>query len=180
MFVAPKEASKYYQVTKETLRLWSEKGKVEFITTSGGHRRYKIKLTDSITKLQDRKSYIYARVSSRKQESDLKTQINYLQSRYPNHELITDIGSGINEKRKGYKALLEQVFTGTVKQIVVAHKDRLSRFSFDLFQSVCSKYGTKIIVAREEEDKNGQQELTDDLMSVITVFTARYYGKRKY
>lgn len=177
MFVSPSQASKYYGVSTESLRQRANKGKVKFIVTSGGHRRYQIIHRDA----HEKRSYIYARVSSRKQEGDLKSQVSFLQKKYPKHEIITDIGSGINEKRKGYQTLLDNIFNGDVKEIVVAHKDRLSRFSFELIQQICKKFGTKLIIARKrDEPEYPSNELTEDLMSVITVFTARYYGKRKY
>ena len=87
---------------------------------------------------------------------------------------------GINFKRKGFETILEQVLDGIVEEIVITHRDRLSRFSFEFIQSICRKFGTKIIVTNSKQDKTQQQELADDLMSVITVFTARYYGSRKY
>ena len=179
MFVSPKQASLYYGVTTESLRQRANKGQVKFIVTDGGHRRYQI--ISKNNNRNEKQSYIYARVSSRKQEDDLKNQISFLQKKYPKHEIITDIGSGINEKRKGYQTLLDNIFNGVVKEIVVAHKDRLSRFSFELIQQICKKFGTKIIIARKRnEPENPSNELAEDLMSVITVFTARYYGKRKY
>ena len=182
MFVSPKQASLYYGVTTESLRQRANKGQVKFIVTDGGHRRYQI--IDKNNNRNEKQSYIYARVSSRKQEDDLKSQVSFLQKKYPKHKVITDIGSGINEKRKGYQALLDNVFNGDVKEIVVAHKDRLSRFSFDLIQQICKKFGTKLIIVNKHESnigkENSSNELTEDLMSVITVFSARYYGRRKY
>ena len=178
MFVTSQKAQKYYSVSHETLRQWAIKGEIEFTSTSGGHRRYKI--IRPIDNKVGKKSYIYARVSSRKQENDLKRQIAFAQKKYPNHTVISDIGSGINEKRKGYKALLDKVLEGSVKEIVVAHKDRLSRFGFDLIKFICSKFGTKIIIIKNCKPKHEYQELTEDLMSIVTVFTARYHGKRKY
>lgn len=179
MFVSPKQASLYYGVTTESLRQRANKGHIKFTITDGGHRRYQI--INKYNKRNEKQSYIYARVSSRKQEDDLKSQVAFLKKKYPKHKVITDIGSGINEKRKSYKTLLDNIFNGDVKEVVVAHKDRLSRFSFELIQQICKKFGTKLIVANKRNGKeNPDSELTEDLMSIITVFTARYYGKRKY
>jgi predicted site-specific integrase-resolvase len=172
MFVTPKQASKHYNVSTETLRLWSENGK----KTEKGHRRYEINIQDN---KQKRISIIYARVSSKKQEEDLNRQILFLQQKYPTFELITDIGSGINFKRKGLKTLLDKLFNGVIKEIVVAHKDRLTRFGFELFEFMCKKFNTKLTVV-EEENKSPIEDLSEDLFSIITVFTARYNGICKY
>ena len=180
MFVTPKVASKHYNVSRETLRLWSESGKIKFTHTKGGHHRYEIKKEKYKNNDKHRKSYIYARVSSKKQENELQNQINKIKSKYPNHIIFKDIGSGINFKRRQFKALLEQIICGNVKEIVVAHKDRLSRFSFEFIEFICDKFETKIIVLSDNKSTSENQELADDLMSIITVFSARYYGRRKY
>ena len=178
MYVKPKEASKYFHVSENALRTWANKGKIKFITTQGGHRRYLLEegpreITPERTKI------IYARVSSQKQKDDLGRQSEYLQTKYPKHTLITDIGSGINFKRTGFKRILEGVFNGNIKEVVVAHKDRFSRFGFSLFEWIFEQHNSTIICDTESEQTE-QQELSDDLMAIITVFSARYYGKRKY
>jgi len=176
MFVSPKQASQHFNVSTETLRLWAKNGKIKFIKTKKGHRRYEINIQDH---KQERISIIYARVSSKKQEDDLKRQILFLQQKYPTFELITDIGSGINFKRKGLNSILDRLFNGTIKEIVVAHKDRLTRFGFELFEFMCKKFNTKLTVV-DEEIKSPIEDLSEDLFSIITVFTARYNGIRKY
>lgn len=181
MFVTSKKAQEFYKVSGETLRQWAIKKEIEFVTTEKGHRRYKIFCKNSEN--GPKKLYIYARVSSSKQKKDLKNQINFIKHHTPSkskYTIISDIGSGINFKRKGFKTILEQVLDGNVKEIVITNRDRLSRFSFELIQSICRKFGTKIIVIDDKQNKSRQQELADDIMSVITVFTARYYGSRKY
>lgn len=178
MFVSSKKAQEFYDVSPETLRQWAIRGEIEFITTNGGHRRYKVICSNNNE--NERKSYIYARVSSKKQEDDLKHQVSFIKEKYPDYEVLTDIGSGINPNRKNFKTLLDRILNGTVKEVVVAHKDRLSGFSFDIIQLICRKFGTKLIVINDKENREPAEELTDDLMSVITVFSARYYGSRKY
>jgi predicted site-specific integrase-resolvase len=176
MFVPSRVARAHYNVGYETLRRWALNGTLEYKTTEGGHRRFKINQSTE----EKAKPYIYARVSSKKQEGDLKTQIEFIKQQYPDYEVISDIGSGINEKRKGYKTLLDKVLAGTVTEIVVAHKDRLSRFSFNTIQYICQKFGTKITVLRDDKSASREEELSKDLMSIITVFSARYHGSRKY
>ena len=120
-------------------------------------------------------------MSSKKQESDLQRQIKYLKDRYPKYSVIKDIGSGINYKRRGFKTLLELVLSNDVEEIVVYSKDRLSRFSGDLIQDICKHYNTKLtIVSDDISGKTDEEEFAEDLISIITVFTARFYGKRKY
>ncbi|MEZ5671744.1 MAG: IS607 family transposase [Thiotrichaceae bacterium] len=89
---------------------------------------------------------IYARVSSREKQVDLTSQIAYLRNRYPNRELIQDIGSGLNFKRKGFNALLERILSGNVAAVVVTHRDRLCRFGFELVESIARKFNCNIVV----------------------------------
>ena len=128
-----------------------------------------------------KKAIIYARVSSTKQKKagDLQRQIESLQTSYPNHQLISDVGSGINFKRQGLQKLLFMVLEGKVREIVVEHRDRLCRFGFDLIEWLCERHGTKITV-ESEVDTTPEQDFTNDLMAVIAVFSARYNGRRRY
>ena len=175
-YVKPKDASKYYNVSENTLRSWSSQGKIKYITTQGGHRRYRINNTP---KQPNQIKIIYSRVSSKKQKEDLQRQTKYLQTKYPEHQSITDIGSGINFNRKGLRQILEGVFKGNITEVVVAHKDRFTRFGYDLFEWIFEQHQA-VLICDNEENKEPENELTEDLMSIITVFTARYYGRRKY
>jgi len=173
-YVSPKEASKSYQVTEETLRDWSNKGLVDFIKTKGGHRRYKVDIEEG-------KRIIYARVSSRKQENDLKRQISYLKSRYPDYEVMLDIGSGLNFKRPKFKWILEQVFEGNIEEVVVSTADRFARYGTEeFFRWIFNKFGANITICRNTKSKSSNEELADDLLAIITVFTAKYHGRRNY
>ena len=166
-YVKPKDASKYYNVSENTLRSWS---------SQGVHRRYCI---DNTPKQPNQIKIIYSRVSSNKQKEDLQRQTEYLQTKYPEHQSITDIGSGINFNRKGLRQILEGVFKGNITEVVVAHKDRFTRFGYDLFEWIFEQHQA-VLICDNKDNKEPTKELTDDLMSIITVFTARYYGKRKY
>lgn len=178
MYVSSKEAQKYYGVTGDTLRRWAEKQKIFFEKTDGGHRRY---IINSKKKIDSRKKVIYARVSSKKQESDLQTQIEFLKSRYPKYSIIKDIGSGINFNRRGFNSLLEQVLQGNVRKVVVYSNDRLARFGQELIEKIFQHFNTEFIIENNTaKNKTDSEELADDLISIITVFTARYYGRRKY
>ena len=177
MYVSSRKAQEYFNVSCETLRQWQVHGKVEAKFTAGGHRRYKIiPRDDDKTK---HKKIIYARVSSSKQRDDLKRQIAFVKAKYPSHEVISDVGSGINFKRKGFQALLGQIFEGNVIEVVVAHKDRISRFSFDFFKYVCFKYGV-VLKIMSDKSNSPSEELSEDLIAILTHFTAKFNGSRKY
>ena len=175
-FINPAKAAEYYKVSENTLRTWSNDGQLKFIKTSGGHRRYAVPIINT-----DKRNIIYARVSSRKQQSDLDHQSKYLQDLYPNHELVTDIGSGINYKRPGFISILESVFKHNISEVIVASKDRFSRLGTnDLFEWIFQEFGARLIFLSNIDETNANEELTSDLMEVITVFTARYHGRKRY
>ena len=173
-YVSSTQAQKVYKVAEQTLRDWANTGKVEFIRTANGHRRYKIEVVKEV-----RKKIIYARVSSKKQENDLANQVKYLQKKYPDYEVVKDIGSGINYKRKGFRRILEQLFKGDIEEVVVTTADRFSRFGSDLFDWIFEQFRAKLTILNSRKFKSNSEELSEDLMAIITVFTSRHYGRRK-
>lgn len=176
----PNQLSKTFKVTNETLAQWERDGKIKAIKTKGGHRRYVCNLPKTTTTSDNKQSIIYSRVSSSKQKNDLERQTQFLTSKYPNHTVIEDIGSGINFQRRGLIALLDLVFGGQVQEVVLAHKDRLTRFGFELFEHIFSRFGVSVTVLSDEHTKDPVNDLARDLLSVVTVFTARYHGSRYY
>jgi predicted site-specific integrase-resolvase len=193
-YINPKQAKKILKVTDNTLINWTEKGILESIKTAGGHRRYKLLSVIDLrnqktekTEEERRKSikptkinYCYARVSSQGQKEDLERQIRTLRERYPNHTIIRDIGSGLNFKRKGFNSLVDLALKGEVGEIVVTHKDRLCRFGFEFIQDLFWKSSkVKLVVLNKTED-TPEKELTDDIISIITVFSARLHGRRSW
>lgn len=179
MYVLPKKAIEYYGVSDNTLRTWANEGRIKYITTQGGHRRYMLEKPSDNPKPKHQEEIVYARVSSRKQRSDLGNQTDYLTEKYPGYKVVTDIGSGINFERPGFKRILEGVFEGTIKKVVVAHRDRFTRFGYQLFEWIFSKHGA-LLISDQESQGSEHEELSEDLMAIITVFSARYHGKRKY
>jgi predicted site-specific integrase-resolvase len=186
-YVSPQAITKIYGVTSTTLRNWAESGKIKFIRPNNGRRLYNKEdvcmfFEQTKSKSQDqteRQRVLYARVSSPHQADDLTRQIDFLHSKYPSDHLIKDIGSGLNWKRKGFETLLELIFQGNVSEIVVAYKDRLCRFGFELFEWLCQKHHTQIVVLNpvsETEDRT--KELAEDLFSIVTVFVAKNNGLR--
>lgn len=185
-FVAPHLITAKYGVAVATLRRWAEDGKLEVRRCPGGKRLYRMSDVGALfgeekegntqaVKAQ-RATVIYARVSSDKQRGDLERQIYDLQSAYPNCEVIKDVASGLNWKRKGFVSLLERAHGGEFSRVVVAHKDRLCRFAFELVRWVLEKAGVEIVV--HGECPASKDELADDLLSVVNVFVARNNGRR--
>jgi predicted site-specific integrase-resolvase len=160
------------------LRRWAEDGKIQFIKTPSGQRRYNIEgyTTQFIS---NRVDVIYARVSSRAQKSDLERQVAALSSRYPEAEIVSEIGGGLNFKRKKMLALLGRIMSGTVKRLIVAHQDRLARFGFDLFRWLCEQNGCELVVLNETA-LSPEQEMVEDILAILHCFSSRLYGLRKY
>lgn len=129
----------------------------------------------------DRKVIGYCRVSSHKQKDDLERQIDnmriYLLSQGKPFEIISDIGSGINYKKKGLRQLLKLITQNKVEKVVVLYKDRLLRFGFELIEYIASLYNCEIEIV-DTTKKSEQQELVEDLVQIITVFSCKLQGKR--
>lgn len=181
-YVTTRKASEALGVCASTLRRWADEGKIRFIrTTTANQRLYDVEsfLRDREATTSEREHILYCRVSSAKQKDDLERQITFMRNRYPNHTIVTDVASGINFKRKGLLSILESVCAGNVAEIVVAHKDRLARFGFDLIKWLVEFHGGRIVVL-EEVSHSPQQELVSDLLSIITVFSCKMHGLRKY
>jgi putative resolvase len=172
-YVSAKEAKEYFQVTDQTLRRWAQSGEIKIKRTQGGHRRY-------LLPSQESSKIIYCRVSSSKQKADLKRQINFLQKRFPDYEVIKDIGSGVNFKRRGFLSLLQRIFNGTVSEVVVSSNDRLARFNYEFFDWLFKQFSCQLICLNKSKFKSAEQELSEDLLSIITIFTAKYNGTRRY
>jgi predicted site-specific integrase-resolvase len=177
MYIPSRKAVKYLGVCANTLRKWADEGKIKYIRNPAGQRLYDVKSIEQSSPTC--KSYCYCRVSSHKQKDDLERQENFMRERYPDHKVISDIGSGINFKRKKLLWLLEQATLGAVKEVVVAHRDRLSRFGFELIEWLFSNYNVKLVVLNQSKS-SPQEELVTDLLSIITVFSCRVHGLRKY
>jgi len=139
---------------------------------------------------QQRQCICYARVSSQKQADDLQRQVQDLRNAFPNHTILSDIGSGLNfTTRKGFLSLLDRALNGDLEEVVVMHKDRLCRFGIELVEHIFKRSSTKLVVYGASENFNGinssgddghayNAELAEDLMSIITVFVARHNGRR--
>ncbi|MBI1240112.1 IS607 family transposase [Umezakia ovalisporum] len=176
-YVPLREAVKQLGLHPNTLRKYADNGKIESIKNEAGQRLFNV---ESYLRGATRTSFVcYCRVGSTKQRDDLGRQIAYMQSLYPDAEIIKDIGSGINFKRKGLQALLDRLMRGDKLTIVVACRDRLARFGFELIQYMVEQNGGRIVVL----DNNvhcPESELTSDLLSILHLFSCRMHGLRKY
>ena len=171
-----------YNVSDATLRTWADHGKIDSCRTPGGIRLYKLPDDSQLTKLSNKDSgarVVYVRVSSPKQKDDLERQKAFMHSRFPAHEIVADVGSGINWRRKGLLSLLDRANKGGLNQVVVASRDRLCRFAFELLEYIFKQRGVQLIVL-ESNDASPEDELSDDLLSVVQVFCCRRNGKRRY
>jgi len=187
------DASKEIGIGIGALRKWIDKDRIPHRISPGGQRLVDVdayfegKTKFGQENLEDkRESVFYCRVSSNHQKDDLKRQIDSAKSKFPNHKIIKDIGSGINWKRKGLLTLLEKLMRREIKEIVVFHKDRLARFGFELIEFIAETNDAKILVLDDDSGeketvfKSAEQELAEDLMAIVTVFSCRQMGKRRY
>jgi putative resolvase len=160
-----------------TLRRYADEGKIQIIKNEAGQRLYDVE--SYIRGAANSSLVCYCRVSSSKQKDDLQRQIAYMQSLYPKAEIIQDIGSGLNFKRKGLRSLLDRLLRGDKLKIIVACRDRLCRFGFELIQYMVEQNGGEIVVL-DQSVHCPETELTTDLLSIIHVFSCRMHGLRKY
>ena len=176
-YVTTKIAKAHYGVSSSTLRRWMDTNKIEAIRSPGGQRLYHLELKSdpSIAKA----SVIYVRVSSTKQRDDLERQKAYMLEQFPAFEVVSDIGSGLNFKRKGLLSLLERAKGGNIKQVVVASKDRLCRFGYEFLEWFFDSCDTEFVVL-EHDDHSPESELGDDILSIVQVFCCRRNGRRRY
>ena len=196
MYLSAHQATKKIGVSSDTLRRWHKQGKIAAKTSPSGIHLYDVSSllpeltykndgapttstssTSSTSTTPTPEGYLYARVSSAKQKEDLERQKELLLSRFPTYKLLSDIGSGVNFKRPGLKTLLERASRGIVSEVVVTHRDRLCRFAFDLLQYIFSLHSAKLVVLFNESTSN-EQELTEDILAINTVFICRMQGRR--
>lgn len=178
-----KEATKLLGVTPKTLRLWEKDGKIKSVRTSGGHRRYNV--ADLIgNKKNDSVTIAYTRVSTSEQKEDLKRQEIILESYCAkngyNFEIISDLGSGLNYKKKGLVKLIKLICSNQVERLVISHKDRLLRFGSELIFSLCENFGVEVIIINRSEESTFEEDLANDVLEIITVFSSRLYGSRSH
>jgi putative resolvase len=180
------EAAKVLRVHVKTLQRWDRTGELKAERSPSGRRLYKESAIKSMLRIgcEDvkRKIIAYCRVSSQSQRPDLKNQKEAIEqfclsSAKPNVEYIEEIGGGLNFKRKKFLELIDSL--PEISEIIIAHKDRLSRFGFDLLEHLCIKNDTTLTVINIEK-LSPEQEMVQDLMTIIHCFSSRLYGLRNY
>jgi predicted site-specific integrase-resolvase len=183
----PSEFAELLNVSVKTLQRWDREEILIAKRTPTDRRYYTYEQYlefKGIKNLTDRKIVIYARVSTSNQKDDLINQVKFLQD-FVNakgiivNEIIQDIGSGLNYNRKKWNKLIEEVMENKIDTIIVTHKDRFVRFGYEWFEKFLGKFDTKIVIVNNEF-LSPQEELVQDIISILHVFSCRIYGMRKY
>ena len=183
----PKEMAQKLGVSISTLQRWDREGVLKAYRNPKNRRYYTEEQYLNYMGMSDdkyRKVVAYSRVSSRNQKDDLNNQFNFIKN-YCNakgiivDDYMSDIGSGLNYKRKNWNKLLDQVMNNEIETIYITYKDRFIRFGYDWFENLCHQFDTQIVVLNDKTT-SPQQELVEDLISIIHVFSCRIYGLRKY
>jgi putative resolvase len=181
------EFSKRVNVSASTLRRWDSSGEFPAKKRPSGHRYYDesdVRKLLNLTPEELRKVVVYCRVSSHGQKDDLRSQVEAMEkyclaSGIAVDEWIQEVGGGMSFKRKKFLNLMDEIVSGEVKRLIVAHKDRLVRFGFDFIGHLAQRHGCEIEVINQES-LSPQEEMTEDLLAIVHTFSCRLYGMRKY
>ena len=187
MLVSISEAALICGVSVSTMRRWDKEGVLHSTTrTLGNHRRYSIKdvkIKLGLSSIKDNRISVgYGRVSSNGQKEDLSRQLNklenYLQTQNRKFEVISDLGSGLNYKKKGLKRLFKLITSFQIAELVITHKDRLLRFGSEILFYLCKAFDVKVTILEESKNLTDEEKLSNDVIELMVVFSARLYGKR--
>ena len=185
MFISIREAVAITGLCNQTLRKLADQNKIKTYKTMSGQRKFDKKSLQemcnpsvivSTNEDNTKQNFIYTRVSSKNQLDDISRQIEFIKTKnteYNLYTIISDVGSGINFKRKGLSTILECCMKQNIGNIVITHKDRLSRFGFDLIDIIVQKSGGKIIIIDDEKNKSTEQELSEDLLSIVHIYSCK-------
>ena len=190
-YISGKKASEILGVHQRTLMNWDRKGLIDVIRTPGNKRLYnvkkyleknKFKCDNSnlvkgcdfiIDEINEKIDICYIRVSTYGQKDDLERQKQYMIEQFPNLKIIEDVGSGINFKRKGLLKIIQLAIDGKLNKLIVAHKDRLARFGYELIDFIIKEYSNgEIIILNKEEELEPEEEMVKDVLQIMNVFTA--------
>jgi len=182
-----KQFAKRINVSLTTLRRWDKSAKLIAKRRPSGHRYYDesdVRDILNLTPVDKRKTVVYCRVSSPGQKDDLASQISAMETYCLSKgiavdEWIQEIAGGMNFKRRKFLSIISRIYKGEINYLLVAHKDRLTRFGFDLIQFIADENGCVIEVINQES-LSPQQEMVDDLLAIVDTFSCRLYGLRKY
>ena len=176
-YIPGRKAAVQLGIHQNTLRRYSDEGRIQTIRTASGQRRYDVDAF--VRESSDATVVCYCRVSGAKQREDLVRQVCFMRERYPDAEIVSDIGGGLDFRRKGLVSLLERLHRGDKLRIVVAHRDRLARFGFELIQWLAEQNGGGVLVLNNA-DYSPEQELTQDILAILHTFSCRLHGLRRY
>jgi len=198
-FYSGKKASELIGVHQRTLMNWDRKGLIETMRTPGNQRLYNVKkymennkfkcdnsniikgCDFNIEEIKDRIDICYIRVSTYAQKDDLERQRIYMKEKYPGLKIIEDVGSGINFKRKGLLKIIDLIKEEKINKLIVAHKDRLARFGYDLIEYMIKTFSNgEIIIINQKDEIEPEEEMVKDVLQIMNVFTAKMNGYRKY
>ena len=182
-----KEVLRVLQITRPTLTKYVKENKLKVTVKGNGRYDYD---ADSVYKMLnkdiERKTYLYARVSTAKQKRDLENQVQLLktfcfQNGYMIHGIYQDIASGISfDKRKQFFDMLDEILSGRVKRVIITYKDRLSRVGFELFTHLFNQYGCEIIVMSEiGSEKLDSEEIFEEIIGLLHCYSMKLYSNRK-
>lgn len=196
MFIAIGQAATVLGVSISTLRRWERDNKLlPTYRTCGGHRRYNLEDIEALCfpalcfskrkKAPPRHVVAYARVSSYDQKKDLERQVDTLADYctklgYEDFRLIKDLGSGINFNKRGLSQLINALCLGQVDKLILTHRDRLVRIGFPLLAKLCKFHGTEIVILGARASGTFEEELANDVIEILTVYTSRIYGRRSH
>jgi predicted site-specific integrase-resolvase len=183
------EAASILNRTVKCLQLWDRHGKLKANRTKTNRRFYtadEIKnfLNIKESKKENRKIYAYCRVSSQSQKQDLKNQRNIIEEfciskRFFNVCFVEEIAGGLNFKRKQFYSIINDIINNKVEKLILAHKDRFCRFGFELIEKFCEDHNCELLIINSEK-LSPEEEMVQDLMTIIHCFSSRLYGLRNY
>jgi len=177
----PKEVCQRLGISYRTLQSYVKKGYIKLVILQSGKWRFREEDVEKLMGIvRKRKVILYARVSSNTQKDDLINQVKYLEENVKDYDqVITDVGSGLNMKRKGFLKLLRMILNNEVSKVVIAYPDRLVRFGFEIIEEACKAHNCEIVVLNNE-DKTPEQELIKDLISILVSFSEKLQGMRSH
>lgn len=189
--LSTRDIEKLFGVTKHTIMLWRNNGTLPYTKINERKFLYKKEDIEKLLNLEKsnnqnkRKNIIYCRVSNQKQKDDLQKQKQLLTD-YCNingiipNLILTEVASGMNENRSEFNKLIDLVVDNQVDKIYITYKDRLTRFGFDYFKNLFKKFNTEIVILNNPINQNNlEQELTEDLISIIHHFSMKMYSNRR-
>lgn len=184
-FIKIGEAAKVLGISIQTLRRWEESGYlVPDRKTKGGTRYYRLDKLINKEIFENELTVAYARVSSHDQKKDLERQAEalaaYCTKQGWNFKIIQDLGSGMNYQKKGLKTLINWILEKKFSRLVLTHKDRLLRFGAELIFALCEAKQIEVVLINQGDEVSFEEELAQDVLEIITVFSTRLYGSRSW